>query len=80
MAGTDNETMAVVVRARTRLRSALGLYILRNSGFRVWLADRLVAVAGRLNPARPWRHVRPGGGCAAGSVPSTPDTMGRNLR
>ncbi len=33
-------------------KRALALYILRNSGFRIWLADRLVAVAGVLNP---WR-------------------------
>ena len=34
----------------------LGWYILRNSGSRVWAADRLVTVAGHLNPAKPWKR------------------------
>lgn len=32
------------------------LHVLRNSGLRVWLADCLVILAGKLNPAKPWRR------------------------
>lgn len=42
----------------TAARRALALYVLRNSGFRIWLADRLVAIAGRLNPAKPWKRLQ----------------------
>lgn len=41
---------------RRRVREALMLHVLRNSGARIWVADRLVAIAGLLNPAKPWRN------------------------